>query len=134
MLLLDTHVVLWLDSGLELDDAAVREIDQAAADSELFISPVSAWEIGLLVRKGRVSLDTAPDTWLERFLRLPGLRTTPLTPQIAIASSFLPEPLHSDPADRLLVATARAQNLTIVTRDRLLQNYASHGHVSCLPC
>jgi len=134
MLLLDTHVVLWLDSGMALAEGAIAQIDAAAAASRLFVSPVSAWEIGLLVSKGRVSFDLPAAAWLDRFLALPGLRMAPLTAQIALASSFLPAPFHSDPADRLLVATARQIGCRIVSRDSQIQRYADEGHVGCLQC
>jgi len=106
MLLLDTHVLLWLDGGAPMTRESVTAIDKAAARGEVLVSPVSAWEIGLLVRKGRIRLDLEPLPWFERGLGLPGVRLTPLAIAAAIASSFLHEPFHGDPADRLLVATA----------------------------
>jgi PIN domain nuclease of toxin-antitoxin system len=68
------------------------------------------------------------------FLAYPGVRLTLLSPEIAIESSFLPPPMHGDPADRLLIATARALGIPIVTRDRRILNYAAAGFVAAVPC
>ena len=134
MLLLDTHAILWLDSGAPVSSASRAAIDAAAARGEVLVSPVSAWEIGLLAAKGRLVLDLKPRRWFARFLDLPGVRLVPLTPEAAIASSFLPGSFHSDPADRLLVATAVTWPATLVTRDARILAYAGAGHVRALAC
>jgi PIN domain nuclease of toxin-antitoxin system len=134
MLLLDTHALLWLDSGAPMARESIAAIDDAAGRGEVLVSPVSAWEIGLLVQKGRIRLDLAPLPWFERFLGLPGVRLTPLGVAAAIASSFLREPFHGDPADRLLVATARELPATLITRDTKILSYAEAGHLRALPC
>ena len=134
MLLLDTHAVLWLDSGERMKDETLLAIDAAAQDGAVLISPVSAWEIGLLVRKGRISLDINALAWFERFLALPGVLLTPLTASAAILSSELPEPFQGDPADRLLVASARELGCPIVTRDREILEYAESGAVQAIAC
>jgi PIN domain nuclease of toxin-antitoxin system len=132
--LLDTHAVLWLDSGESMKSEALQAIDAAAQDGAVLISPVSAWEIGLLVRKERISLDINTLAWFERFLALPGVRLVPLTAAAAIASSELPEPFHGDPADRLLVASARELGCPIVTRDRKILESAESGAVQAIAC
>ena len=134
MLLLDTHAVLWLDSGERMKGEALQAIDAAAQEGAVLVSPVSAWEIGLLVRKGRISLDIDALAWFERFLALPGVRLTPLTVAAAITSSELPEPFHGDPADRLLVASARELDCPIVTRDRKILEYAESRAVQAIAC
>ena len=134
MLLLDTHAVLWLDSGERMESQALQAIDAAAQEGTVLISPVSAWEIGLLVVKRRISLDIDSLAWFERFLALPGVRLTPLTVAAAINSSALPEPFHGDPADRLLVASARELACPIVTRDRRILEYAGTGTVQAIAC
>ena len=100
----------------------------------MLVSPVSAWEIGLLVAKGRISLDRPPRHWFAYFLGLPGVRLVPLTPDAAILSSFLPGGFHNDPADRLLVSTAVVLAATLVTRDARILAYADAGHVAALAC
>jgi len=134
LLLLDTHAALWLDSGAPMAPEAVAAIDGAAATAGVLLSPVSAWEIGLLAAKGRVALDLPPPAWLERFLALPGVRLLPLSATAALASSFLPEPFHGDPADRMLVATARELGAALVTRDERILAYATAGEVRALAC
>ncbi len=134
MLLLDTHAVLWLDSGESMSEDALAAIDTATQDGAVLVSPVSAWETGLLVRKSRITLDVDPLAWFERFLGLPGVRLTPLTVATAVNSSSLPEPFHGDPADRLLVAPARELACPIVTRDRKSLDYAAQGTVQAIVC
>lgn len=134
MLLLDTHALLWLDSGAPMTRESIAVIDDAAGRGEVLVSPVSAWEIGLLVQKGRIRLDLEPLHWFERFLGLPGVRLTPLDVAAAISSSFLDEPFHGDPADRLLVASARLLPATLITRDARILSYAQAGHLRALAC
>ena len=134
MLLLDTHAVLWLDNGAPMAVAALDAIEAAATTGGVLVSPISAWEIGLLVAKDRFRLDLDPRAWFERFLALPGVRLTPLTVTAAIASSSLPAPFHADPADRLLVASARELGAPLVTRDAQILAYAEAGHLRALAC
>jgi PIN domain nuclease of toxin-antitoxin system len=134
MLLLDTHAVLWLDSGERMKSEALQAIDAAAQEGAVLISSVSAWEIGLLVGKGRISLDIDAPAWFERFLALPGVRLTPLTAAAAIASSALLDAFHGDPADRLLVASARELGCPIVTRDRKILEFAESNAVQAIAC
>ena len=132
MLLLDTHAVLWLDSGASMSNAGRAAIEAAARRREVLVSPVSAWEIGLLAAKERIALDLEPGRWFARFLALPGVRSVPLTPDAAILSSFLRGGFHNDSADRLLVATATALAATPVTRGARILGYADAGHVAAL--
>ena len=134
LLLLDTHTALWLDSGVRMRPDAVQAIEIAAASGNAVLSSVTAWEIGLLLRKGRLTLDVDAPVWLERFLALPGIRLVPLSATAALASSFLPEPFHGDPADRMLVATARELGAALVTRDARILAYAEAGHVHAKAC
>ncbi len=134
MLLLDTHAVLWLDSGEKLSAQALDAIDSAAKSGGVLASPVSAWEIGMLVSKKRISLDIDALEWFQRFLALPGVRLTPLSVTAAIESSRLPEPFHGDPADCLLVATARELACPIVTRDRQILDYADGVSLHAMAC
>lgn len=133
-LLLDTHVLIWFAGGRGLTEATVDELRSAARDAALMVSVTTAWEIGILVRKGRVDLDAEPKIWFDRAMLGRGIRTLPITSDIAIESAFLPEPFHSDPADRLLVASARHHDLTLVTRDRRILAYAEAGHLRALAC
>jgi PIN domain nuclease of toxin-antitoxin system len=135
--LLDTNAVIRLAGGEAMDKRAIAAIDAARATAGVYVSPVSAWEIGLLSRPQRARpLEFAPDpkTWFARFMAQPGVREAPFTAEIAIESSHLPGVSPNDPADRLLIATARHLNLTLVTRDREIIGYARAGYVRVVPC
>jgi PIN domain nuclease of toxin-antitoxin system len=134
--LLDTCAIIYLAERQPMASSAVELVVAAGLAAGIFISPVSAWEIGLLARPGRRSLDFAPDpgTWLNDFLAKPGVKATALSFRVAVAASALPEPLHCDRADRLLIATARDLSIPIVTRDRKIIDYAAAGHVEVVPC
>ena len=134
MLLLDTHALSWLDNGDPLSAAAHQALRQAAPAGGVLVSPVSAWEIGLLVSKNRLALDLEPVAWFRRLLRVAGIRLTPLTVEVAAGCCFLPEPFHGDPADRMLVATARACDVPLVTRDRRILDYGASGVISTIAC
>jgi len=134
MLLLDTHAMLWLDSGAPMREAAKEAIEAAGPEDGVFVSPVSAWEIGMLASKNRLDLDLPPLAWFERFMALPGIRLVPLSAEAAILSSSLPGAFHGDPADRMLVATARSRGMPLVTRDARLLAYAEAGHLEALAC
>ncbi|GLQ53200.1 PIN domain-containing protein [Devosia nitrariae] len=116
-------------------DTAREQIGDALSNGDgISISPITAWEIGLLSRRGRLNAALSPHSLFERLTSLVGVRVEPLVPSILIDSSFLPGEFHNDPADRIIVATARALELTIVTRDRAILDYARQGHVLALAC
>lgn len=116
--LLDTHIWLW---SLLDPDRLSQTVRQALADAgnELWLSPISLWELITLCERGRLALDTPPDRWIDDALRAAPLIEAPLTYRIARASCGVALP-HRDPVDRLLVATAQALELTLVTADRRL--------------
>lgn len=124
-LLLDTHI--WLRyqgiSG-DLHKSALPAIHQAAASGTLFVSVISIWELAMLVKKDRVSLHTHVGRWAEEALSQPGINLLPLSPEIAIESVNLPDPIHKDPSDRILIASARVERLTLVTRDTEVLEFA----------
>ena len=129
-LLLDTHVWIWLNNGSsELKPAIIREIDHAAERGELCISAISIWEVATLVSRKRILLRTPVQAWIHQALSQPGVQLIPLSPSIAVESTELPNGLNADPADRMIVATARIKSLTLVTRDENMQRYAKAGFV-----
>lgn len=131
--LLDTHALVWLVAGdARLRLAARRRIDGAAQEQQLWVSAITPWEIGMLVAKGRLVLDRDVMDWLQAALALPGIRVAPLEPALAVASTRLPDDLHGDPADRLIVATARHLGATLITADAALLAYGRLGHVGVL--
>jgi PIN domain nuclease of toxin-antitoxin system len=137
--LLDTCAVIWLANGDPMAERATAVIVHAGLAEGVFVSPVSAWEIGLLSRpKGerRAAVRFIPDpkTWFAQVVAGPGIRQAALTPEIAIDASFLPDEPQGDPGDRLLIATARHLGVPIVTRDRSILDYGRNGRVQVIPC
>ena len=133
LLLLDTHAWLWLVAGsADLSTEARLTIDEAAAAGTLRIAAISLWEIALLASRGRIVLGKSIGLWLDEALADPGPAIDPLTPQITIESYALPDVFHRDPADRLIVATARVANATLMTRDRRILDYAARGHLTAI--
>lgn len=132
--LLDTCTVLFIGNGVRLNDVADHEIGSAAAENRLFVSPMSAWEIGVGVAKGRLKLPMGPLEFFGRFMDNLGVRLSALTPDILVASSMLPGTPHKDPMDRILMATARALDMVLVTRDEPILDYGREGHVRTLAC
>lgn len=121
-LLLDTHAWLWrLLDPQRLSEAAEEAI--AARDSELFLSPVSAWETLVLARKGRLSLSPSPSEWVLDALRRSAPSAVPLSHGIAMRSEALDGFASDDPADRFLVATALEHDLTLVTADSAMHDF-----------
>ena len=133
--LLDTCAALWLLGGESMSDASLKVIRSAIlANTGVYVSPFTAWEIGILVAKQRLSLALSPEVWFETLLALPGMRLAALTPKILLASSALPGEPPSDPADRIIAATARALGQTLITRDHKLLDYAQQGHIRAKRC
>ncbi|WP_439550785.1 type II toxin-antitoxin system VapC family toxin [Falsiroseomonas sp.] len=136
--LLDTCAVIWLADGAPMAPAALAAIQRAGEGPGIHVSPVSAWEIGLLSRprgqRAPMVFTPDPKTWFARLMSAPGIKEAPLTPGIAVDASWLPGDLHGDPGDRLIIATARDQGLTVITRDRLILAYGAAGHVGVLGC
>ena len=133
--LLDTCALIWIAEDEALTDEAATVLDQAfAADIPTYVSPISAWEIGVLAAREAISLSIAPQRWFARVLETPGVRLAGLSPELLIAASFLPGAPPRDAADRIIAATARDLGATLVTRDRALINYGAQGHVRALGC
>ncbi len=133
-ILFDTCAILWTSTGASLAPEAEAELKRADQENvALLVSPISAWEIGNLVSRGRLVLGMEPRPWFERVLAS-GISLASMPPDVLIASAFLPASTLRDPADRILAATARAFGYRLMTRDRLLLDYARQGHVNGLPC
>lgn len=131
--LLDTHVFVWLMQGIErLGDNAKAIIDAAVAQDELYIAAITPWEIALLVSKSRLNLPADVAQWLQESISVSGIKLVPLSLDISVNSTRLPGALHRDPADRMIVATARQLNALLITEDGLILTYAALGHVNAI--
>jgi PIN domain nuclease of toxin-antitoxin system len=134
VILLDTCALLWTVNGDPLSSESLKAINKASTAGALFLSPVSAWEIGILAQRGKVAFGVSAENYVYRAFTRPGFQIAALTPEIAVRASYLPGQFHSDPADRLLISTAMLMGLILVTRDREILRYARRGHVSALRC
>ena len=131
MIILDTHVLIWAVEGdARLGPAARTAITEAAPEEGVGISAITPWEIALLSEKGRLRLSRDVGAWIDAALGLPGVRLAPILPAIAIDSVRLPGTFHADPADRLIVATARHHSAPLLTADRAILEYGAGSHAS----
>ena len=123
--LLDTHVWIWLINGEKRMERGplIRWLRQSPPVS-IRVSVLSVWEVGMLEAKGRIELPLGCLEWVQRALEAPGLALVPLTAEVAVASSRLPGVFHGDPVDRILVATARELDVTLVTQDSKILSYS----------
>ena len=133
--LLDTCAALWLMGGDPMSAGSRAAIRGAREDNlGIYVSSFTAWEIGTLAVRGRLRLTLSPEVWFETLLARPGVRLAALTPAILFASTALPGTPPADPADRIIAATARIHDHTVVTRDRKLFAYGQQGHLRVNAC
>jgi PIN domain nuclease of toxin-antitoxin system len=131
--LLDTHVWLRLVLGSEaLSPAARATIRDAASVGNLRIAAITIWEIALLASRGRITFGKPTVQWVGEAIAASTVVIEPLSPAIAVESCELPDAFHADPADRMIVATARVTNAKLMTHDRRILDYAVRGHLTAL--
>ncbi len=117
--LLDTHVLIWWLNDLTLLSPQQKEVVEAATpDTPLHVSDISLWEVAMLQSLGRIRLALPLREWLDRAVAPPLVRRHGISPAIAAEVAALPDSFHRDPADRILVATARVLGATLLTNDR----------------
>jgi PIN domain nuclease of toxin-antitoxin system len=133
---LDTHVWIWLVEGVRaaLSATAIEAIERAAKGGAVWVSAMSVWEVAMLEARGRISLSRPVEDWVHAALHAPGVRLLPLSPEIAIESTRLPGAPHGDPADRILMASARHLGGQLATCDREILAYAAGGQLRVLNC
>lgn len=131
--LIDTHILIWMINGdKRLGQRALDLVITEGSRDRLVVSAISFWEIATLKRKGRLSLNVSL-AWIYRDLFHQGpLREEPVTGPVGYEAGNLPAPLHGDPADRLIVATARLNGWQLATRDRQILDYGDRGFVETL--
>lgn len=126
MILVDTHIWVWWATESEDLLQHHREVIEAHRQRGIGVSAISCWEVAKLVEYGRLEFTLDLNAWMDAALRLPGVQLMELTPGIAIESTQLPGGFHQDPADQIIVATARMHDVRLVTADRRIRRY---GHV-----
>ncbi|MBW2370618.1 MAG: type II toxin-antitoxin system VapC family toxin [Deltaproteobacteria bacterium] len=123
MILLDTHVWWWsLSEPENLSDAARNTIKETKTDQRA-IASISIWEFAMMVTRKKIELKITPAEWLSYALGKTGIRVMALDPDVAIEACSLPGNFHKDPADRIIVATARVNNMALVTKDKKIIEY-----------
>jgi PIN domain nuclease of toxin-antitoxin system len=133
-ILLDTCTLIFLTEKTKLAAAAIEAMSAARAVGLTYISPITAWEIGSLTSRGRFQLLIRPERWFANLFEVPGVALAGMSPDLLIASSYLPGKPPRDPFDRILAATARELGATLITRDRALLEYGEQGHMAVVEC
>jgi PIN domain nuclease of toxin-antitoxin system len=124
MILLDTHVLIWWINETEsLSPKVQKIINQEKSHGTIFVSSISIWEIYMLVQKERLQLTMDCDSWIEKIESLDFLQFVPVDNRIMAKSVMLPGQFHADPADRIIVATAREKGIILVTKDDRIRKY-----------
>jgi len=122
MIILDTHALVWMDAGAaSLGKQTIQMIDQALVDDALAVSAISFWEVGMLINKGRLSMDFPPDIWRKDLLSR-GLVELPMDGKTGIDAANL-QNFHGDPADRIIVATTIITGASLITADEKILNW-----------
>ena len=124
MIVLDTHIWMWWVHDDKKLTRLQIEIIQETEDNIIGISAISCWEIAKLIELKRLEIPCDIREWFERALSYPGIRILELTPEIAIDSTQVPGKFHRDPADQIIVATARIYNCPLVTSDNKILRYS----------
>ncbi len=125
VIVLDTHtLVWWVSSDQCLSANAKAAIDKEVDGGQVIVSAISAWEIAMLVERGRLVLSMDVGSWLATVAQIEAVRFVPVDVEIGVKSVNLPGDFHNDPADRMIVATARKLAAPLVTKDEKIQAYA----------
>jgi PIN domain nuclease of toxin-antitoxin system len=122
---IDTHVLVWLATGARqmISKKAMKRISEELANGQIWVSTISAWEIAMLVERERLILSIDVESWLQKVGEITAIRFQPVSNKIALESVRLPGDFHKDPADRMIVATARTMGLALITADEKIQAY-----------
>ena len=123
MILLDTHIWVWWVHRDEHLPARLQTFIERHESATLGVSAISCWEVAKLVERGRLRLPMPPGDWLHASLAYPGVRLLDLTPDISVEACSLPGDFHADPADQIIVATARHHRVGLVTLDARIRGY-----------
>jgi PIN domain nuclease of toxin-antitoxin system len=123
VIILDTHIWVWWVNGSNELSPQKRNVISSHETSGLGISAISCWEVAKLVEKGRLTLALPVEEWVEQAVAHRGIILIPLDPKISTASTRLPQPFHNDPADQIIVATARVLDVPLATDDAKILSY-----------
>jgi len=125
MIVLDTHAWIWFASKPQaLSKRARKAVDAAVKEKNVLVLSISLWEVALLVKNKRLKLSMDVLDWIAKSENLPFIQFIPVSNSIAVKSVNLPQPLHQDPADRIIIATALSTGAPLVTKDKKISDYA----------
>ena len=124
MIVLDTHAWVWfVNDPSQLSRPARKAAEAARAAGSIVVSSISSWEVAMLAASGRLKLTIDVRDWIAKCEALPFFNFVPVDNAIFLRSVLLPGPLHADPADRVIIATALMRDIPIVTKDRKIRDY-----------
>jgi PIN domain nuclease of toxin-antitoxin system len=123
MIILDTHIWIWWVNEDEQLPSDLKDLIEQHIATGLGVSAISCWEVAKLVERGRLELTLPVKQWIAEALAYPGVRLLEMSPDIAVDSTQLPGKFHRDPADQIIVATARAYDTLLLTLDTKILNY-----------
>lgn len=135
VIVLDTHAWIWLMEGDKRMNkkAILAKLKTNIASRTIFVSEISGWETGMLVSKNRLAVTGTLLDWLRDSYKAPGIHPCHLSPEVIAESMHLPDHFHGDPADRIIVATARVLNAELITKDESIIKYSKKGNVKVIP-
>ncbi|PTW61971.1 PIN domain nuclease of toxin-antitoxin system [Breoghania corrubedonensis] len=134
-ILLDTCAAIWIMDDEPLAEPAVQLLNDAAARGQaVYVSVMTAWEIGLLIARNRYRTGLTAQAWFGRLTETDGAVLAQASAEILINASFLPGGPPNDPMDRIIISTAREHGYSIMTRDRAILDYSEQGHVQAIAC
>lgn len=133
MIVIDTHALVWMiEADPRLGPRAIALIDEERVRDGAGVAPMTAWEAAMLVDKRRLALGRSVGTWFDHVLATPGFVLMPFTVAMGIDAGTLPGDIHGDPADRIIIATARALGCPVLTADHKILAYAAAAHVQAI--
>lgn len=132
---MDTHVWIWAAAGNahRLPPSVLAALERASQEGRLRVAAISVWEVGLLEARNQLTFNRPVGEWVKAALTAPGVELYPLAPEVALESTRLPGEPPSDPADRMIIASARHGAATLCTADTRILHYAQAGYVRVLP-
>ncbi len=135
-LLLDTHALIWIVLGSAMRSTAVDAVAAAGAGRSLYVSAATAWELGIICQKPALAsvFGRSARDWFSKAVEITRANLVPLDADLMLDVGELPQLIHRDPTDRMLIATARANDLILITRDQVILDYAAAGHVRAIAC
>ena len=131
--ILDTHVLLWsLLKPEELTEETKSKVEQAQKNQNLLVSAISLWEIAMLSHKKRIHIFEPIKNFLSSIEEMSGINICEISAEVAAESVLLQNNFHGDPADRIIVSTARVYSATLLTRDKQILQWSEYGSIKCL--